>query len=87
MAPGYACVPCSTYLRPRKNGVNVLETMEDGKTPYKIWKADLWECPDCGTQVILGHGAHAIAEHYELDFAESLVHVTHTIRGCPKALP
>jgi len=83
---GYACVPCQTYLRPRKNEIVVLET-DDKHRPYKIWLADLWECPDCGHQVILGYGLHHISEHYEPDFDRYLKRVTHTILGCPRGLP
>ncbi len=82
-----ACVPCATYLRPRKNGIVVLETFEDGEKPYKIWMADLFECPKCGHQMIDGFGAEAWGEHYEADFADKLKEVTHTIRGCPLPLP
>ncbi len=83
---GYACVPCQTYLRPRKNEIVVLET-DDRHKPYKIWLADLWECPDCSHQVILGYGLHAISEHYMIGFDQYLKQVTHTILGCPKGLP
>lgn len=84
---GYACVPCQTYLRPRKNDIYVLETMSDGVTPYKVWNADLWECPDCAHQVILGYGLHEIAVKHEPGFPDWLVMVTHTIKGCLKGLP
>ena len=85
--PGYACVPCKTYLRPRKNDIYVLQTMDDIGTPYKIWNADLWECPTCGTQVILGYGVNHISEHYEPEFASWMKQVTHTIIGNLKTLP
>ncbi len=84
--PGYACVPCKTYLRPRKNDIYVLETMADLR-PYRIWNADLWECPDCGTQTILGYGQNRISEHYEEGFSGWLERVTHTIEGSLKGLP
>ena len=87
---GYACVPCQTYIRPRENGIYVLETYDDGINPfgpYKVWLADLWECPDCGHQVILGYGQHAISEHYQDEFPTYLNMVTHTIKGCPRGLP
>ena len=86
IGPGYACVPCQTYFRPRKNDIRMLETYDDGR-PYKVWCADLWECPDCGTQVILGYGQRPIAEQFESDFQVELNKVTHTIIGCLKALP
>jgi len=85
IGPGYACVPCSTYLRPRKNEITVLETFEDGR-PYKIWAADLWECPDCGHQIVLGYGQQCLTEHFKDDFQDYLKRVTHTIVGCPKGL-
>ena len=70
--PGYACVPCKTYFRPRKNDIRALQTMDDAGKPYKIWCADLWECPDCGHQIIAGYGKTHISEHYQPDFAECL---------------
>jgi len=82
---GYACVPCQTYLHPRQNSIIVLETMEDHR-PYKIWQADLWECPDCQHQVILGYGVHPVSEHYMDGFDDWLARVDQTILGCPKGL-
>ena len=84
--PGYACATCSTMLRPRKNDITVHVTMSDGQ-PYQIWSADLWECPKCGTQVVLGYGQHAWAEHYQPDFARHLGDVDITINGKLEALP
>ena len=81
--PGYACVPCKTYLRPRKNDITVLQDDAEGK-PHKLWSADLWECPDCGYQVILGYGQNAFSEHDEPDFDPSLA--THSIVGPMKGL-
>ena len=86
IGPGYVCAPCKTYLRPRKNEIYVLETMNPDNDPYRIWCADLWECPDCGTQVILGYGQQHISEHYEKDFGIWLAKVTHRIEGPMKGL-
>lgn len=90
IGPGYVCVGCKTYLRPRKDDIVVLVEMEDGR-PYQLWSADLWECPDCGAQVVLGYGQHQWAEHYELDFEEQLQKarargVVVTVRGPLKPL-
>ena len=73
------CVGCSVFLRPRKNEVTVLVTSDD--IPYQVWAADLWECPDCGTQIIIGFGSQPIATRHESDFADKLQYVTHTISG------
>lgn len=51
-------------MRVKKNSVTVEEVMEDG-SPYKLWDADLWECPECGVEVISGFGRAPLAEHYQ----------------------
>jgi hypothetical protein len=83
---GRCCVECQTYYAAKKNGVYVLETMEDGTTPYKIWMADLFECPDCGKQLVSGFGLHAISEHYMPKFSDWMKLVDITISGCPRSL-
>jgi len=65
--PGYACVPCQTCIRPRKNDIDVIVEDSEGR-PWKLWSADLWECPSCGARTILGYGQQHYAEHYEDDF-------------------
>ena len=59
--------------------------MNDG-SPYQLWQADLWECPDCGNQVILGYGEKCWSEHYQPDFKSYLDKVDFTISGECKAL-
>ena len=85
LGPGYVCVQCKTMLRPRKNDVCVHITMEDGR-PYQLWQADLWECPDCGNQVLLGFGKKAWSEHYQDNFSHYLRGVDFTVNGQSKAL-
>jgi predicted RNA-binding Zn-ribbon protein involved in translation (DUF1610 family) len=81
------CVSCEEFLRPRKNEVYVLETMDDDR-PYRIWCADLWECPGCGVQIIKGYGQQPIAEHYQEDFNTWVQRlVTHRVDGKLKGLP
>lgn len=75
------CVPCQRFYRPKKNGVRFVEGMpiensaKSGRvepekwTPYKAWNGDLWECPDCGAQIISGVAGSPVAEHYQKDFA------------------
>jgi hypothetical protein len=36
--------------------------------PYKLWSGDLWQCPDCGHELISGVGMGPIAEHYQPEF-------------------
>lgn len=78
------CVPCERYMRPKKNGVWFVEGMPSencaapGKAeadkwrPYKLWSGDLWACPDCGAEIIVGVGWEPLREHYMPDFAEKV---------------
>lgn len=89
--PGYTCVPCQTCIRPRKNDITVLVEDAQGR-PWRIWSADLWECPSCGVQTILGFGENHYAESYEDDFAEVLARVekhghVYRLKGHLEGLP
>ena len=82
------CVKCQRFYRPKKNGVSFIEAMPrggdrrpkpglaepDGWTPYKLWAADLWECPGCGNQIIpeLSAGLAPLNEHYRPDFEKDV---------------
>lgn len=77
MAPYYVCPNCGSgedqrgkQMFPKRNGVYVIEMAKFG--PYKVWMADLWECPRCAYQVIAGFGLNALAEHYQQPFQEVL---------------
>src|SRR5437016_290576 len=69
------CVKCQRFFRVKKNGVKVEELRprssesKPGKpeewAPYKLWYADLYECPGCGFETIGGFGMEPIVEHYE----------------------
>lgn len=76
------CVPCQRFFSPKKTGFYFLEGMPtcDGAKPgnsepekwepYKLWAADQWECPGCGTVILSGFGFDPISEHYRPEFAE-----------------
>ena len=58
------CVKCQIELIPKRNDIRVVSDW--GKPELEeIWCADLWGCPHCGAQVILGFGASPIisAQH------------------------
>jgi hypothetical protein len=72
---GMACAKCAKFFRRIKSGVVVEEGMPTDRDqkewgPYKLWRADLFECPQCKTQVIAGFAQHNFAEHYQDDYAE-----------------
>ena len=60
---------CGRFMRCAKNSVTVEELVDDG-SGYKLWDADLWECPDCGHQIIAGFGKAPLAYHWQPTYAE-----------------
>ena len=57
-------------LRPEKNGVGLLDLFRGNTKPYQLWDADLWKCPGCGYEIVVGFGADPIAVHYEGDIGK-----------------
>lgn len=79
------CVKCKCFYFPKKNGFKFIEGMPIGGShsenirgyrhpelwePYKLWNGDLWECPDCGSQIVVGVLGGPISEHYMSSFKE-----------------
>jgi hypothetical protein len=60
---------CGRFMRVKRNGVTVEELAEDGSA-YKLWDADLFECVECGAEVIAGFGRGPLAEHYQSTYTE-----------------
>ena len=67
--PKSVCVICEIELRPKENGVIVVEMFDNPPKPYKIWSADLWKCSVCGLEVVLGFGNKPFMAHYTHDLA------------------
>lgn len=77
---GLACATCHRFFRVIKVGVffeegqPVGEPRGDGEpeawAPYKLWAADLAECPECGARVLFtSQGQHPVAQHYQREYA------------------
>ena len=66
--PKMVCVKCEVEFKVEKNGVKVIEMMNQNKDMYKIWDTDKWKCPICKVEVIAGFGGMPLAEHYEPEF-------------------
>lgn len=80
--PRMVCMKCNLFFHSKKNGVTVEEGMPRGLpfdpvtgekvdvewVPYKLWRADLWECRGCGTLVTAGFADGPFAEHYQPDY-------------------
>ena len=74
------CVKCQRFFRIKKNGRYALEMMpthneappgtaEPGMwKPYKLWRADEWECRGCGATIMVGFAPQPGVEHYEEQF-------------------
>lgn len=50
--PRAICVPCGKEYRIKKNSFEVL--MQTRGKPYYQISTDMWECPVCGHQVVVG---------------------------------
>lgn len=36
--------------------------------PYKCWMGDLWRCPECSHEIIVGVASAPFTEYYKYDF-------------------
>ena len=79
------CVPCRRFFRPKKNGFHFIEGMPTDRyalpglkeqrkwKPYKLHVGDLWECPDCKNQIVVGVPLNCLAEHHQDGFHDEVV--------------
>jgi predicted RNA-binding Zn-ribbon protein involved in translation (DUF1610 family) len=77
------CVPCRRVFRPLQTGVRFEERMLLGGAngepehwaPYRLWAADIYACPKCGTQIVTGLSKAPIAVSHEPDYGERAARV------------
>jgi hypothetical protein len=60
---------CGRFMRVKQNSVTIEEVMDDG-APYRLWDADLYECAECGREVVSGFASLPLAEHWQPNYAE-----------------
>lgn len=78
---------CGRFMSVKKNDVTVEERLEDG-APYKLWSADLYECAECGVEVITDFAFHPLAEHFQPTYREARAKLAPIYEGrCREALP
>lgn len=70
--PKMICVKCEVELQPKKNGVIVRELMDNNTKTYRLWNADLLECPFCDTQIVAGFPRCPFMEHFDGDIEAKL---------------
>lgn len=66
------CVICERSFRPKKVGITLIEMFDDPPRPYRLWNADLLECPKCGHAIVAKFGDRPKAEHHQPGFARAL---------------
>ncbi len=96
---GLVCLKCRVFLRAKKTGVIIEEGMPLGEPlgdglyakwgPYKLWHADLFECPSCNFELVTGFARKPIAEHYEPDYAAQVARFPPIcrVKACAGARP
>ena len=67
---GKVCVACNIELRVKQNGVVLVEMSTVG--PVALWRADLYHCPVCGIEAVLGVGAEPEVRAWEFHFRTRL---------------
>lgn len=83
--PKPICVPCRRFFRPHRNGRTFVEAKPKGGgmappgleapeawEPYKLWMGDLWRCPGCGSEIIVGVGLEPISQDFHPDFEKQI---------------
>jgi hypothetical protein len=60
------CVKCKTYYRCKRNDFP-FEVAWEGR-PFSLHLGDLWECPRCGAEIIIGVGKAPIATRHDANW-------------------
>ena len=60
------CVKCNREMSPERNGVGCLDIADFGADA--VWDSDLWKCPTCGYEILVGFGQKAIAYHHQGEY-------------------
>lgn len=58
-------------MQTETNGVGVLDIANFG--PCAIWDSDLWKCPTCGNEVVIGFAKGAVAYHHQVEYFNKVV--------------
>lgn len=78
------CVQCHVEMKIKTIGVEVTEMIcVYPPQPYKIWNADLFQCPICKVEVIASFGNRPCAESFQDDFESKVVFA----KSNPKHVP
>jgi len=53
--PAPICASCAQEMRCKKNDFPVKDKAS-GSFPSTVWLGDLFKCPSCGTEIVVGFG-------------------------------
>lgn len=59
------CVKCEVELRVKANGIAVVSMATWG--PLSLYRADLWTCPVCGYEALIGFGQQEAVHRFDTD--------------------
>ena len=62
------CAKCRVFFRCKENEVIIEEGGSGPDDPYRVWMADLFECPRCGAEVVSGFGQAPVAHYRQPEF-------------------
>lgn len=72
------CVTCQCEFRPKQCGVGLLDMFypadKQKPQPYCLWEADIYWCPNCGFEVVMGFADQPYARQNEDGFLDELKH-------------
>jgi|GEM_PF-4224985 len=58
------CTDCGREFKNMRSGVWVKELFQKNKEVYRVWMADLLDCPKCDKEVVARFADKPIAEHW-----------------------
>jgi hypothetical protein len=83
--PKPVCAKCDRFMRPHVNGTYVLEGKPRGGglappgkeapqdwLPYKLWIGDLWRCPTCEAEIVIGFSGGPLSQDFYPEFKDHI---------------
>lgn len=75
---GVYVIEGAPYVLPGESAIRPPEEIRGRRRPgawkpYKLWCADLWECPDCGHQLVAGWASTPAVVRHEDGAAEGFI--------------
>ncbi len=63
------CVKCTVEMTPAKNDF-LVEEMSDTEHSYRVWSTDLYRCPACRMEVVIGFAPEPWGEYWQENYAK-----------------